>query len=140
MGEKKKSAWIDAENRIVSFHAIDSGKVIQETESLFWDFVRGLMSAGYRIMWQEYLQIAHIRIQKVPICSRNKLVKYSVQKKIPRQDRKEASNKNIEIPDGLHRTNRIWAFPRRIGHRNEAALEQAEGMAAEIKEDNEYEG
>ena len=50
MGEKKKSAWIDAENRIVSFHAIDSGKVIQETESLFWDFVRGLMSAGYRIM------------------------------------------------------------------------------------------
>ena len=93
MGEKEKSAWIDAENRIVSFHEIDNGKIIQKTESLFWEYISGLMKAGYRIMCQEYLQIAHIRIQIVPICSRNKLVKYSVQKKIPRQDRKEASNK-----------------------------------------------
>ena len=50
MNDTQKIAWIDEANRILSFHAIDSGKVIQETESLFWDFVRGLMSAGYRIM------------------------------------------------------------------------------------------
>ena len=50
MNETQKIAWIDEANRILSFHAIDSGKVIQETESLFWDFVRGLMKAGYRIM------------------------------------------------------------------------------------------
>ena len=50
MNDTQEIAWIDEANRILSFHAIDSGKVIQETESLFWDFVRGLMSAGYRIM------------------------------------------------------------------------------------------
>ena len=50
MGEKEKSAWIDAENRIVSFHEIDNGKIIQKTESLFWEYISGLMKAGYRIM------------------------------------------------------------------------------------------
>ena len=50
MGEKEKSAWIDAENRIVSFHEIDNGKVIRKTENLFWEYISGLMKAGYRIM------------------------------------------------------------------------------------------
>ena len=50
MIEQEKTAWIDAENRIVSFHAINNGKVVQKTENLFWDFVCGLMNAGYRIM------------------------------------------------------------------------------------------
>ena len=50
MGEKEKLAWIDAENRIVSFHAIDSGEVIQKKEKQFWDFICGLMKDGYRIM------------------------------------------------------------------------------------------
>ena len=50
MGEKEKLAWIDAENRIVSFHAFDNGKVIRKAENLFWDFISGLMKDGYRIM------------------------------------------------------------------------------------------
>ena len=50
MNEKEKIAWIDEENKIVSFHAIDNGKVILKTESHFWDFLLGLMNAGYRIM------------------------------------------------------------------------------------------
>ncbi len=50
MNEENKTAWIDAENKIVSFHAIENGKEIQKTENLFWEFVCGLMNAGYRIM------------------------------------------------------------------------------------------
>ena len=50
MNEDKKTVWIDAENKILSFHAIENGKVIQKTGSLFWDFLFGLMNAGYRIM------------------------------------------------------------------------------------------
>lgn len=50
MNEDNKTVWIDAENKILSFHAIENGKVIQKTESLFWDFLFGLMNTGYRIM------------------------------------------------------------------------------------------
>ena len=50
MNEAEKTAWIDKENKIVSFQAIDSGKMITKAESLFWDFLLGLMNAGYRIM------------------------------------------------------------------------------------------
>ena len=50
MDEKEKLVWIDTQNRIASFHAIDNGKVIQKTEGLFWDFILGLMNSGYRIM------------------------------------------------------------------------------------------
>ena len=50
MNEEVKIAWIDEENRIVSFHAIDNGKKIMKAESLFWDFLFGLTSSGYRIM------------------------------------------------------------------------------------------
>lgn len=46
----EKTAWIDEENKIVPFQAIDSGKMITKAERLFWDFVCGLMDAGYRIM------------------------------------------------------------------------------------------
>ena len=46
----EKTAWIDEQNKIVSFQAIDGGKMITKAESLFWDFVCGLMDAGYRIM------------------------------------------------------------------------------------------
>lgn len=45
-----KTAWIDEENKIVSFQAIVSGKMITKEEGLFWDFLLGLMDAGYRIM------------------------------------------------------------------------------------------
>lgn len=50
MNDDNKTVWIDAENKILSFHATENGKVIQKTESLFWDFLFGLMNAGYRIM------------------------------------------------------------------------------------------
>ena len=50
MNEAEKAAWIDEENKIVSFHAIDNGKMIMKAESLFWDFLFGLTSSGYRIM------------------------------------------------------------------------------------------
>ena len=46
----EKTAWVDEENKIVSFQAIDSGKMITKAENLFWDFRLGLMNAGYRVM------------------------------------------------------------------------------------------
>ena len=33
---EERAAWIDAENKIVSFHAIDNGERIVKAESLFW--------------------------------------------------------------------------------------------------------
>ena len=50
MNEEDKIAWIDEENKIVSFHAIDDGKMIIKAESLFWDFLFGLTESGYRVM------------------------------------------------------------------------------------------
>lgn len=50
MKETEKIAWIDREKKILSFHEIENGKKIQKTERLFWNFVCGLMNAGYRIM------------------------------------------------------------------------------------------
>lgn len=46
----EKTAWVDEENKIVSFQAIDSGKMITKAENLFWDFLLGRMNAGYRVM------------------------------------------------------------------------------------------
>ena len=50
MNIEEKTAWIDEDNKIVSFHAIDNGKMIAKTESLFWDFLFALTNSGYRIM------------------------------------------------------------------------------------------
>lgn len=50
MNKKEKTAWIDEENKIVSFHVIDNSKMIIKKESLFWDFILGLTNSGYRIM------------------------------------------------------------------------------------------
>ena len=50
MNETEKTAWIDKENKIVSFHAIDNGKMIVKTDTLFWDFLFRLTNSGYRIM------------------------------------------------------------------------------------------
>ena len=50
MNENGRKVWIDEENRIVSFHAIDNGERIMKTENQFWEFLFGLMHAGYRIM------------------------------------------------------------------------------------------
>lgn len=50
MNETEKTAWIDEENKIVSFHAIDNAKMVMKAESLFWDFLFGLTNSGYRVM------------------------------------------------------------------------------------------
>ena len=50
MNTEEKIAWIDEANKIVSFHAIDNGEMITKSESLFWDFLFELTSAGYRVM------------------------------------------------------------------------------------------
>ena len=62
MNEEDKIAWIDEENKIVSFHAIDDGKMIIKAESLFWDFLFGLTESGYYAFcvhhsWCDFLQI-----------------------------------------------------------------------------------
>lgn len=50
MNTEEKTAWIDEEHRIVSFHPIANGKMIRKAESLFWDFISGLTNSGYRVM------------------------------------------------------------------------------------------
>ena len=50
MNTEERTARIDEENRIVSFHAIDNGQMIMKAESLFWDFLFGLTNSGYRVM------------------------------------------------------------------------------------------
>ena len=50
MNDEDKIAWIDEENKIVSFHVIDNGKIIRKAEKLFWEFICGLVKSGYRIM------------------------------------------------------------------------------------------
>lgn len=50
MNAEEKTAWIDEENKIVSFHAIDNGRMITKVENLFWDFIAGLTNSGCRVM------------------------------------------------------------------------------------------
>ena len=50
MNAEEKTAWIDEENKIVSFHAIDNAKMVMKAESLFWAFLFGLTNSGYRVM------------------------------------------------------------------------------------------
>ena len=50
MNETEKTAWIDEKNKIVSFHAIDNGEMVLKTENLVWEFLFGLMNAGYRVI------------------------------------------------------------------------------------------
>lgn len=50
MNDTEKTAWIDEENRIVSFHAINTGRKLIKAEGLFWSYIYALMTAGYRIM------------------------------------------------------------------------------------------
>ena len=50
MKEDVKTAWIDENNKIVSFHVIDNGKLIMKAENQFWNFIFGLTNTGYRIL------------------------------------------------------------------------------------------
>ena len=45
-----KTAWIDEENRIVSFHEIPGATPYVEVAIDFWSRVLRLTSTGYRIM------------------------------------------------------------------------------------------
>ena len=50
MNTEERIAWIDEENKILSFHVIDNEKKITKADSLFWDFLFGLTNSGYRVM------------------------------------------------------------------------------------------
>ena len=42
-------AWLDEENRIVSFHEIPSSRYYRAEEAAFWSVITGLILAGYRV-------------------------------------------------------------------------------------------
>lgn len=44
-----RQAWIDRDRKIISFHPVDSGQLIEDRESLFWEKVISLTRTGYRI-------------------------------------------------------------------------------------------
>ena len=50
MNRGEKTAWIDAEKKIVSFHAMDDGRMVTKSEGLFWDYIMKLIQSGYRIL------------------------------------------------------------------------------------------
>lgn len=50
MNPDEKAAWLDEENRIVSFHPLDNSRMILKAESLFWDYIFSLTESGYRVM------------------------------------------------------------------------------------------
>ena len=50
MKNVERIAWVDDDRKIISFHVIDNSKMITKTESLFWEFLFGLTSSGYRVM------------------------------------------------------------------------------------------
>lgn len=47
--EIRKSAWIDAANRIVSFQQISQGACYTAEEPEFWPHIMELVSVGYRL-------------------------------------------------------------------------------------------
>ena len=50
METDQKAAWIDAENKVVSFHPTGEGTMVTRSEDQFWDYIIGLTKTGYRIM------------------------------------------------------------------------------------------
>lgn len=42
-------AWLDEENRIVSFHEIPDSRYYSAEEHDFWKVIVGLIMAGYRV-------------------------------------------------------------------------------------------
>ena len=48
--ERFKQAWIDRNGKLISFHSIDSGPVMEEAEeTTFWKKIVSLTYIGYRI-------------------------------------------------------------------------------------------
>ena len=44
-----REAWMDEENRIVSFHKIPNCRYYSAEEHDFWQVIVGLILAGYRV-------------------------------------------------------------------------------------------
>ena len=44
-----REAWLDKENRIVSFHEIPGGRYYSAEEHDFWQIIVSLILAGYRV-------------------------------------------------------------------------------------------
>lgn len=44
-----KTAWIDSQNRIISFSVLTRGEIYREEEKQFWQQILTLMRAGYRV-------------------------------------------------------------------------------------------
>lgn len=42
-------AWLDKENRIVSFHEIQDSRYYSAEESEFWQMIVGLVLTGYKV-------------------------------------------------------------------------------------------
>ena len=47
--ERLKQAWIDRNGKLISFHSIDSGPVMEAEETTFWKKIVSLTYIGYRI-------------------------------------------------------------------------------------------
>ena len=47
--ERLKQAWIDRDGKLISFHSIDSGQVMEAEETTFWKKIVSLTYIGYRI-------------------------------------------------------------------------------------------
>lgn len=45
----RKSAWIDSDNRIVSFQQIGAASCYTADEPEFWPHIMALVSVGYRL-------------------------------------------------------------------------------------------
>lgn len=44
-----REAWLDEENRIVSFHEIPNSRYYYAEEHDFWQVIVGLIMTGYRV-------------------------------------------------------------------------------------------
>ena len=44
-----RQAWIDRDGKLISFHPIDSGQLLEDEEATFWENVISLTHIGYRI-------------------------------------------------------------------------------------------
>ena len=49
MERMQNEAWLDEENRIVSFHEIPDSRYYSAEEHDFWQVIVGLILAGYRV-------------------------------------------------------------------------------------------
>ena len=44
-----RQAWVDLDGKLISFHPIDSGQLLETSEQLFWERIISLSNTGYRI-------------------------------------------------------------------------------------------